>query len=142
MYLNIFHPLVNPGLRFFLNMAPYSNDVSYCPISSWKILDTFNDQFPWKCQKNPNFWHLIPLNPQIKFFPKMAPHSNDAPYRLLPPRKKLKLLMNSFGANVQNPNFWHLIPLNPRIKIFPKYGTTFKWCPLLPSTIMQKIRNF
>ena len=42
----------------------------------------------------------------------------------------------------KNLNFWHLIPLNPRIKIFPKYGITFKWCPLLPSTIMQKIRNF
>ena len=28
------------------------------------------------------------------------------------------------------------------IKIFPKYDTTLKWCPLLPSTIMQKIRKF
>ena len=42
----------------------------------------------------------------------------------------------------KNPNFWHLILLNPRIKIFPKYGTALKWCPLLPCTIMQKIRNF
>ena len=30
---------------------------------------------------------------------------------------------------------------NPRIKIFPKYCTSLKWCPLLPSTTMQKIRN-
>ena len=42
----------------------------------------------------------------------------------------------------KNLNFWHLIPLNPRIKIFPQYKTTLKWCPQLPSTIMQKIRNF
>ena len=42
----------------------------------------------------------------------------------------------------KNLNFWHLIPLDPQIKIFPEYGTALKWCPLLPSTIMQEIKNF
>ena len=50
--------------------------------------------------------------------------------------------MTGFRENVQNPNFWHLILLNPRIKIFSKYKTTLKWCPLLPSTIMQKLETF
>ena len=50
--------------------------------------------------------------------------------------------MGGFQENFQNPNLWDLIPLNPLIKIFPKYGSTLKWCPLLPSTIMQKIKNF
>ena len=47
--------------------------------------------------------------------------------------------MTGFWKNVKKPEF---LTLNPRIKIFLKYGTTLKWCPLLPSSIMQKIRNF
>ena len=47
--------------------------------------------------------------------------------------------MTGFQENIQKPEF---LTLNPQIKIFSKYGTALKWCPLLPSTIMQKIKNF
>ena len=71
----------------------------------------------------------------------MALHLNDAAYFPLVSCKKLEILMTSFRKMSKNLNFWHLIPLNPQIKIFSKYGTTLKWNRLLPSTIMQKIRN-
>ena len=51
-------------------MAPHSNDAPYCPLPSYKKLETFNDQFPRKCKKpkfltlNPR-WHLTPLPVQI-----------------------------------------------------------------------------
>ena len=42
----------------------------------------------------------------------------------------------------KTPNFEHLIPHNAMIKIFPRYNNILIWCPLLPSTIMQEIKNF
>ena len=48
---SLINPLINPGLRFFPNMAPYSNDAPYCPLPSCKKLETFNDRFLKKCKK-------------------------------------------------------------------------------------------
>ena len=54
-------------------MAPHSNDAPYCPLPSCKKLETFDDQFP-RMIKNPNFWHLIPLNPRIRIFSRNSGH--------------------------------------------------------------------
>ena len=54
--------------------------------------------------------YLIPLNPGLRFFPNMAPYSNDAPYFPLPSYKKLETLMTGFRENVQKPKF---LTLNP-----------------------------
>ena len=94
-------------------------------------------------KKTPNFRHLIPLNPQIKIFPKYGTIFKWCPLLPFTLMQKIRNFQWPISEKMsKNLNFWHLIPLNPRIKIFPKYGTTLKWCPLLPSTIMQKIRNF
>ena len=47
-------PLI-PGLKFFQNMAPHSNDAPYCTLQSSKKLETFNDRFPRKCPKTQIF---------------------------------------------------------------------------------------
>ena len=45
--------------------------------------------------------------------------------------------MRCFWENVQK----QILALDPPVKIFPEYDTSLK-CALLPSTIMQKTRNF
>jgi hypothetical protein len=51
--------LIDPGLRFFPNMALHSNDAAYFPLASCKKLKTFNDRFAKKCPK-PGFLTLNP----------------------------------------------------------------------------------
>ena len=93
--------------------------------------------------KKPDLWHLILLNPQIKIIPKYATALKWCPPLPSTIMQKIRNFEWPVSENMsKNPNFWHLIRLNPQIKIFPKYDTKIKWCPLLPSTIMQKIRNF
>ena len=42
----------------------------------------------------------------------------------------------------QTSKFWLFTPLNPQIKIYPANDIILKEYPALPSSIMQKIRNF
>ena len=50
-----------------------------------------------------------------------------------------KIVINGFNKQCRTPLFF--IP-NTWIEIFPDMTVILKWCLLLPSTIMQKIRNF
>ena len=59
-------------------------------------LKTFNDQFPRKCPKTPIFDTQSPLIPRLRFFPNMAPHSNDTLYCPLPSCKKLETYNDRF----------------------------------------------
>ena len=58
---------LNPQIKIF---PKYSNDASYCPLPSCKKLEIFNDRFPRKYLKIPNFRHLIPHS-RIKIFFKI-----------------------------------------------------------------------
>ena len=69
---SLLNNLINPGLRFFKNMESYSNDAPYFLLPSSEKLGTFKDRFLRKCPKNPNFGHLIPLNPRIKIVFKIS----------------------------------------------------------------------
>ena len=43
---------INHGLSFFQNMTSYSNDAPCCLLPSCKQLETFNERFSRRCQKN------------------------------------------------------------------------------------------
>ena len=51
-----------------------------------------------KIAENPKFRNLIP---RLRFFPNMAPHSNDAPYCPLPSCKKLETFNDRFPRKCQ-----------------------------------------
>ena len=44
---NILHLIpLNPRIKIFPKYGTHSNDAPYCPLPSYKKLETFNDQFP------------------------------------------------------------------------------------------------
>ena len=98
------NPLINPRLTFFPNMTPHTNDDPYWLLPSCKKLEIFNERFPRKCLKNKIFDTYSPLIPRLSFFPNMTPHSNDAPYFLLPSCKKRETF---------NDQFWRKCPKTP-----------------------------
>ena len=52
---SLINPLINPGLRFFPNIAPYSNDAPYCLLPSCKKSEISHDLFLRKWAKTPIF---------------------------------------------------------------------------------------
>ena len=108
--------LVNSVSRFFPNIAPYSNDASYCLQPSCKKFETFNYRFWRKCQNKG--WHLIPPDPQIMIFQNSG---RVTFFTLLTPnfmqsfRKKQKAVFEIFKDGVtdvptdkQGPLLWTL----------------------------------
>ena len=52
---SLINPLINPGLRFFPNIAIYSNYGPYCLLPSCKKSEISHDQFLRKWAKTPIF---------------------------------------------------------------------------------------
>ena len=103
---------VNPGSKVCNNVINWFT--SKYLKKNWKT-----DKFLLKIFKkslHPYFNHLN--NPRLRFSQNIAPYSNDVPYFLLPPCKKLETLMTSFEENFKKPDFWHLIS---RLGFFSKF---------------------
>ena len=52
---SLINPLINPRLRFFPNMAQYSNDAPYCLLPSCKKSEISHDLSLRKWAKTPVF---------------------------------------------------------------------------------------
>ena len=53
---SLYNPLINPRLRIFPNMPPYSDDMPYCLLISCQKLESFNEPFPRKCPQTQIFY--------------------------------------------------------------------------------------
>ena len=92
---------LNPRIKIFLKHG--STLKWYALLSSTIMQKIRNIQWPVseKVSKNLNFWHLIPLNLQIKIFSNYCTHSNDVPYCPLPSCKKLETFNDWFPRKCQ-----------------------------------------
>ena len=65
----LLNPLINPGLRIFLENPSDSNDETYCPLHLCKKLEISLEPFSKKAKiKHTSFGHLIPLFQDEEFF--------------------------------------------------------------------------